>query len=222
MNTNKRQTSNVKRIISVIFLTLLLGAGCDQSSNNEPQNTNNDTVVMALKEVFADNYQTGVEDVEVTINEDQVDFVRGYVSMQDVDNNDFMAFKADNEWSIIYDPEQKPYDCSLLRQYNFPEDMMGGCKEPNVEFTVGDAQGIQSAFADIYHKNVEDITIKVEKYDATHARGSVQFAGELGGGMFLAVKDQSVWDVVIDGNGSYECKFVEPYNFPEDMIQDCN
>ncbi|MDF1496682.1 MAG: hypothetical protein P1P90_01310 [Patescibacteria group bacterium] len=221
MNTNESQKFNVKSLTSVIFLVLLFGAGCNQSSNGESQVTNIDSVVVAIEEVFADNYKTGVNDVKVEINEDEGDFVRGYVSMPGVDKNDFMAFKADDEWSVIYDPEQKPYECDLLRQYNFPEDMMGNCKPADAEFTIADARDIQMAFADIYHKNIEDITVKVDKYDATHARGSVQFAGEQGGGMFLAVKDQGAWDVVVDGNGTYECEAIDVYEFPEDMITDC-
>ncbi len=210
-----------KYLVTGLGIFVLLGAGCNQSSNNEQRVSSDNSVVVALEEVFADNYQNGANDVSVEINEDEGDFVRGYVSMKNADKNDFMAFKADNEWSVIYDPDQKSYGCDLLRQYNFPENMMGGCKEPDVEFTIADAQEIQGAFADIYHKSIEDITIKVDKYDALHARGSVQFVGEQGGGLFLAVKDQGIWDVVVDGNGSYECKFVEPYDFPEGMVSDC-
>lgn len=213
-------THRTKYLVMGLGMFLLLGAGCNNDPKIEPQ-LSGDPVVLALEEVFADNYQNDANNVLVEINEDEGDFVRGYVSMKNADKNDFMAFKADGEWSVIYDPDQKPYGCDLLRQYNFPENMMGGCKEPDVEFTIADAQEIQGVFADIYHKSIDDITIKVDKYDALHARGTVQFAGEQGGGLFLAVKDQGAWDVVIDGNGSYECKFVEPYDFPEDMVSDC-
>lgn len=221
MKQSRTQNNELRTsILMVVLFLLLVGSGCSQQ-NSEHGTQNSDPVQVGIEEVFADNYPEKAENISLNITQSEGDLVKGQISMDGVQANVFYAAKVDGDWEVIYDPEQRPYNCELLRGYNFPDDMLAGCKEPDAEFTIADAQGIQGAFADIYHKNIEDITIKVDKYDATHARGVVQFAGEQGGGMFLAVKDQGAWDVVIDGNGAYECKFVEPYDFPADMIEDC-
>lgn len=206
-------------IIGLLFL-LLIGAGCDQSGD-EQRAGNDDPTVVGITEVFADNYPEKSDSVAVSITESNGDWVKGKVSMEGVREHIFFAAKVNGEWDVLYDPDQNPYECELLTGYEFPETMTEGCREPEAEFTIADAQGIQMAFADIYHKNIEDINIRVSQRTAKHARGSVQFAGEQGGGMFLAVKDQGTWDIVVDGHGAYECKFVEPYDFPEEMVEDC-
>ncbi len=210
-------------VIGLLFL-LLIGAGCDQS-NDEQRTVNKDSTVVGIAEVFADNYPEKADSIEVKIIESDWGWVKGEVSMVGVDSHDFYAAKVKDAWDVIYDPEQNPYECALLNSYNFPQEMIQDCKkqeeEDDDEFTIEDARGIQMAFADMYHKNIEDINIRVSQTTANHARGTVQFAGERGGGMFLAVKDQGTWDVVVDGHGVYECNFVEPYDFPQEMVEDC-
>ncbi|MBD3281801.1 hypothetical protein GF391_03585 [Candidatus Uhrbacteria bacterium] len=217
------RTQNIELGISIlmaVFFLLSVGSGCSRQ-NSEPGTQNSDPAQVGIEEVFVDNYPEKADSVQVSISESEGDLLKGAVSMDGVSNHVFYAAKVDGEWDVVYDPEQRQYECDLLRGYGFSEAIIEGCEEPEAEFTVGDAKGIQMAFADIYHKNVEDINIRVSQRTAKHARGSVQFAGEQGGGMFLAVKDQGIWDIVVDGHGAYECKFVEPYDFPEEMVHDC-
>lgn len=219
--TNFLRKHLIKPAILFSGLLLILGAGCDDKNNLVPTTSNADPAIAGITEVFEDNYPEKAGSVQVSIDEEDGDLLKGMVSMDGTNDHVFYAAKVNGEWDVIYDPKQQPYDCGLLKGYDFKENMIMGCREPEAEFTIADAQGIQSAFADIYHKNIEDITIKVNDYTAMHARGTVQFEGEPGGGMFLAVKDQGAWDIVVDGNGVYECRFVEPYNFPEEMVKDC-
>jgi Holliday junction resolvase len=212
---------------SVIVLTLgfavlgLMGAGCSPEVEDQDVKAVNPDVAL-IQEVFMDNYPEAGENVRVEITETDGEHVKGNVVLNNSASKKFYAVKLSGDWSVIYKDEPGEYDCELLRNYEFTENMIMGCKDPVVEFTIADAQGIQKAFADKYHKNVEDITIKVDKYTALHARGTVQFSDEPGGGLFLAVKEKGEWDLVFDGNGMYGCEIVESYNFPEDMVADCN
>lgn len=72
--------------------------------------------------------------------------------------------------------------------------------------------------------------VTVSKSTDTHMRGMVSFtptkaqleAGMQGdGGIFLAAKVDGQWKLVFDGNGVIDCKLVNQYNFPSDMISDC-
>ncbi len=218
---NFLKTSQAVSIAVGFVILSALGAGCGPEVEDENLKVVNPDEAL-IQEVFMDNYPEAGENVRVEIAETDGERVKGNVVLNNSASKKFYAVKLSGDWSVIYKDEPGEYDCELLRNYEFTENMIVGCKEPVVEFTIADAQGIQKAFADKYHKNIEDITIKVDKYTALHARGTVQFADEPGGGMFLAVKEKGEWDLVFDGNGSYQCEFTDPYDFPEDMVYDCN
>ena len=84
-----------------------------------------------------------------------------------------------------------------------------------------DSQGIKEAMAKKHNKSMADVEITVSKIDSTHAWGSVKFAGEMGGGWFLAFKNPDGWIIVDDGNGTISCETIAPYNFPPDMVSEC-
>jgi cytoskeletal protein RodZ len=88
--------------------------------------------------------------------------------------------------------------------------------------TQSDLDQIRSAMASKYSKNPEDVIINISANNSTHARGGVSFAGEMGGGWFLAAKDaSSQWQIVDDGNGTIMCSIIEPYDFPTTMLSEC-
>ncbi len=218
---NLLKTSQAVSIVVGFVILSALGAGCSPEVQDENLKAVNPDEAL-IQEVFMDNYPEAGENVRVEIVETDGERVKGNVVLNNSASKKFYAVKLSGDWSVIYKDEPGEYDCELLRNYEFKEEMIVGCKEPVVEFTIADAQGIQRAFADKYQKNIEGITIKVDKYTAMHARGTVQFADEPGGGLFLAVKEKGEWDLVFDGNGSYQCEFTDPYDFPEDMVYDCN
>lgn len=84
-----------------------------------------------------------------------------------------------------------------------------------------DADKIRKVLANKYSKNTEETEISVSKNTGTHATGSVRFAGEMGGGMWLAYKDGENWIVTYDGQGTIPCSAVDPYNFPTDIAPEC-
>ena len=84
-----------------------------------------------------------------------------------------------------------------------------------------DTEGIKEAMAKKHNKSVADVEITVSKFDSSHAWGSVKFAGEMGGGWFLAYKNPDGWMIVDEGNGTISCETIAPYNFPPDMVSEC-
>lgn len=65
------------------------------------------------------------------------------------------------------------------------------------------------------------IDIQVDQLADEHVRGMFQVEGDQAGAIFLAAWDQGEWVVVYAGNGVINCDVLEPYNFPENMMEDC-
>jgi len=93
--------------------------------------------------------------------------------------------------------------------------------QPEQKFTDADLAMIKEAFAKKYNKSIDDVSVKVSKSTATLASGGVGFAGEMGGGWFLAAKVGDKWVIVDDGNGTISCQKIAPYNFPVSMVPEC-
>jgi len=84
-------------------------------------------------------------------------------------------------------------------------------------------QVVQEILARKYEKTLEETTVQVLKYTGNHATGSVRFGlpGTLGeGGLFLATKLNSQWQVVYDGNGAVDCqKMKGEYGFSPEILR---
>ncbi|MBD3250306.1 MAG: hypothetical protein GF381_01930 [Candidatus Pacebacteria bacterium] len=86
--------------------------------------------------------------------------------------------------------------------------------------TVPAEQGIKQALAAKYDKDVAQTMIEISENTGTYAKGLVKFAGDISGGWFLAVREDS-WKIVADGNGTVMCADIAPYDFPVEMVPDC-
>ncbi len=80
---------------------------------------------------------------------------------------------------------------------------------------------IKQAFADKYDKQPEEVNLTIKETTGIYAQGGVSFAGEMGGGWFLAFNDKGKWIVVADGNGTVMCDDIKPYDFPVSMAPEC-
>ena len=87
--------------------------------------------------------------------------------------------------------------------------------------TRSDLERIKEAFAEKYNKSIADVTVTIGQNTGTYANGGVKFAGETGGGWWLAYNDGSDWLIVADGNGTVMCDDLEGYDFPTDMVPEC-
>lgn len=83
---------------------------------------------------------------------------------------------------------------------------------------------LKQMFIDKYQRSAEDIEITVSQYEDNFVKGGVRFslAGEFNtGGIFLAYKKDSIWQLAFDGNGLYNCAEMLQYDFPEYFIPEC-
>lgn len=80
---------------------------------------------------------------------------------------------------------------------------------------------IQSLFVEKYPKYADTLSVSIDKLSENHARGSVIFVQGEPGGIFLAAKVDSKWQIVFDGNGTIPCD-LSKYDFPAEMLSDCN
>ncbi len=87
--------------------------------------------------------------------------------------------------------------------------------------TKSDLELIKEAFAEKYDKPLADVEVNIDKQTGPYASGGVRFAGEMGGGMWLAYKDCEEWVIVHDGHGTISCEAIEPYDFPVDIVPEC-
>ncbi len=117
-----------------------------------------------------------------------------------------------------FNPENKQYEpkttdkdveivCAILDKSLVPE--------------ISVEKRIREALATKYSKKVSQVEITITQETESYAKGSVKFLpNEEGiGGMFLAVKVNDEWQIIFDGNGSVDCKSLENYGFPEDMLE---
>ncbi|MFC1710178.1 hypothetical protein ACFL0F_00765 [Patescibacteria group bacterium] len=86
---------------------------------------------------------------------------------------------------------------------------------------VSDEVMIKAAMAQKHGKGVEEVNLSVGDMSGIYASGVVSFAGEIGGGWWLAVKSGDEWIIVADGNGTVMCNDIDPYNFPISMVPEC-
>ncbi len=84
-----------------------------------------------------------------------------------------------------------------------------------------DEELIREAMAERHGKSVAEVALTVGENTGTHAIGVVSFAGEMGGGWWLAAKVADNWEIAADGNGTVPCDAIEPYDFPTDIVPEC-
>ena len=81
-------------------------------------------------------------------------------------------------------------------------------------------ESIKQLFISKYPKYAKTLTITISQEAADHVRGMVSFEPNAPGGIFLAVKQNSQWQIVFEGNGIIPCSLSQ-HNFPSAMLSDC-
>jgi hypothetical protein len=100
-----------------------------------------------------------------------------------------------------------------------PEEEPG---EETVPQTKSDLELLKEAFAAKYSHPVSETEVTISSQTGPYASGGIHFAGQMGGGWFLAYKQaDGTWIIVADGNGTVPCEAIEPYNFPVAMVPEC-
>jgi hypothetical protein len=95
-------------------------------------------------------------------------------------------------------------------------------KQTTGKVSADDLKGvITQALAQKYNKKVEEVKVVVGTELPKHAKGTVIFASENGGGLWFAAKDNLGWHLAFDGNGIVGCTVANKYSFPKEMIPQC-
>ena len=82
-----------------------------------------------------------------------------------------------------------------------------------------DTLAIKKAMLTKHNWNEDEVTITISDSNESYARGGVKEKDAVGGGMFLAVKQEGVWKIIYDGNGAVDCtELKNVYQFPKSML----
>lgn len=85
----------------------------------------------------------------------------------------------------------------------------------------GTAAQLAQLFAQKYDRPVESIIIGINEDTGMFAKGSVQYEGQFGGGLWFAAKTDKGWEIAFDGNGIMPCSAANGYDFPASMVPHC-
>jgi hypothetical protein len=80
---------------------------------------------------------------------------------------------------------------------------------------------ITNLLAKKYDRQTDSLIVAVATSSDRFVKGTVNFLGENGGGIWFAVKTEKGWELAYDGNGIIPCAAADKYGFPKDMIPQC-
>jgi hypothetical protein len=111
------------------------------------------------------------------------------------------------------------YGCKGSAGYSWCETKQK-CLRMWEEPCLSDEEAIKNALVKKHGWNSDNIIVTVSKNDGQFARGGVkEKLSEVGGGMFLAVKRNGVWEIAFDGNGVPDCtQLKSTYFFSQEIL----
>jgi len=123
----------------IMFALTILFSGCtlipvqEEVNQDSSAEATTDQTVEAIKMLFAQKYDQAVEKIEVTINQQTDNHIRGMVKMgaEPGDSGMFLAAKVAEEWKLVYDGNGSIL-CSLVEEYDFSEEMVIDCYDDNL------------------------------------------------------------------------------------------
>lgn len=130
---------------------------------------------------------------------------------------------ADAETGLVCRVVTGLEDEDFINQPRYTLDLRCGFADPAlfVSSTPSTAEAIRQVFAEKYTRPLEEVVLEVQDEFKVFAKGSVRFEGEMGGGMWLAYRDNEDWRIVYDGNGTVPCSAIDQYDFPISMAPEC-
>ncbi|MFH1412460.1 MAG: hypothetical protein ABIG10_00320 [bacterium] len=89
-----------------------------------------DLIIVAIKQELGEKYNKDYDQVELIINQQDNNHLRGMVSFgpDTGDSGMFLAVMERNEWQVVFD-KNGSFDCEELKQYEFSEQMLPECFE---------------------------------------------------------------------------------------------
>jgi hypothetical protein len=93
---------------------------------------------------------------------------------------------------------------------------------PTPDESVGLLAAIKKGLISEHGASAGSLKITVSKISGNYAQGGAVDEEGIGGAMWLAVKENGVWKLVWDGNGTISCDLTTQYpQFPVSMIPEC-
>ena len=136
----------------------------------------------------------------------------GAVYLLTQDGDDVVETNDAASSSLSLEADQTPKDDNISQLVE---------SENTLEIVLDDETLLIQAMSDRHTKDPDDIDITIEGNDGEYANGYVGFAGEIGGGWWLAAWDGNSWTIVADGNGTVLCDDIVAYDFPVSMVPEC-
>ena len=91
-------------------------------NNNINENMN---LVFIFENIFAANYEKDIDGINVDIEKNFNNYVRGTATMDD-EVFIFLAVKDDEDWEVVFE-DKESIKCEIIKDYNFPENMINDC-----------------------------------------------------------------------------------------------
>ncbi len=127
-----------------------------------------------------------------------------------------------NEASLLVGGDRDEYGCIGSAGYSWCTPKNKCLRLWEEECYLNLEEEIQYLLADKYQQAADGIKVNVTKQNDNHAAGQVLFSasGVGEGGLFLAVREDNVWLLVFDGNGSVDCRQLhQDYGFTDEILQ---
>ncbi len=200
--------------------------GADKSTDGVDQDQQMKSIIKSLFLAEPGFSDLSVDDIAITFSKIATNHVSGMVEVLGGGPGNAGGFLASNiagDWELVWHGNGV-YECSLLEQYNFPENMKEGCFDNGFANEVVNEdveQILKQRFAEKYNKNVNEVELHINDQIPSFVKGGIKFAGEISGAMFFAAEVGGEWVIVWDGNGVYECSLLQSYNFPADWMEGC-
>ena len=125
----------------------------------------------AIKKLFAEKYNRKMAEITLSIDQETDDHIRGGVEFLPGGPGEgglFLAAKANDLWELVFDGTGA-ISCELVKEYNFPEDMIENCSETQT-------QPIETQDGEIVEvKSGEDFAITLEANPTTGYQWEVDF-----------------------------------------------
>jgi len=87
---------------------------------------------------------------------------------------------------------------------------------------------IKDLLAQKLSQPVDNITVNISRETESYSKGIVNIIDQSANpakvvmdGIYLAIKINGTWKIIWDGNGQYTCAGISSYNFPAEMVNDC-
>ncbi|MEX0622183.1 MAG: hypothetical protein WD187_04330 [Candidatus Woykebacteria bacterium] len=125
-------------------------------------------------------------------------------------------------WLLFLGKEKKESEVTAPQSTQSTEATKSTIPSSQITQNESDEDLLKKAVSEKTGIALDIIVVDVSTNTGKYAKGLVTSKGEtVGGGYWLAVKENGKWTVVFDGQSTPECSLVDPPGFPASMVPEC-